>query len=76
MAPESDAADIRALTLPSGLEYFPLKGHFFDMIGVRTPDGVVFLSDCLFGQNTIENIISHLFTTWENLSVRLSPSHR
>lgn len=39
--------------LPDGLEFFRLGGHFFDMIGLRTPDGVCFLADCLFGENII-----------------------
>ncbi len=28
--------------LPNGLEYFSLKGHFFDMVGVKTSDNVYF----------------------------------
>lgn len=40
--------------LPAGLEGFRLGGHFFDMVGLRTPDGVSFLADCLFGENILE----------------------
>lgn len=32
----------------------PLPGHFFDMCGFRTADGVWFLADCLSGANIVE----------------------
>ncbi len=32
----------------------PLPGHFFDMVGFRTPDNVVFLADCLSSAETLE----------------------
>ena len=38
----------------SGLEAVPLPGHFIDMIGVRTPDGVFFTADALFSKELIE----------------------
>ena len=31
-----------------------LKGHFFNMIGVRSPDNVLFAADCLFGTVILE----------------------
>ena len=34
--------------LDTGLEAEPLPGHFLDMIGARTPDGVFFIADSLF----------------------------
>lgn len=40
--------------LPEGFEIVPLPGHYFDMIGVRTPDNILFLADCLSGASIIE----------------------
>lgn len=31
-----------------------LPGHFFDMVGFRTPDDIVFLADCLFSKETLD----------------------
>lgn len=41
-------------TLPQGLTMLPLPGHFFDMCGFRTEDGVWFLADCLTSDAVIE----------------------
>jgi len=41
-------------TIPgTDLEVIPLPGHFFDMIGIRTPDDVAFIADSLFPENVI-----------------------
>ena len=53
MATPSKAQDIATAKLPEGMEYFRLPGHFWDMIGVKTPDDVYFLADCIFGENTV-----------------------
>lgn len=53
MATPSKAQDIATAKLPEGMEYFRLPGHFWDMIGVKTPDDVYFLADCIFGENII-----------------------
>ena len=54
MAQESDAEELTPAVLPEGFALLPLPGHFFDMVGFRTPDDVVFLADCLSSRETLE----------------------
>ena len=54
LAQESDAEELTVDVLPDGFEILPLPGHFFDMVGFRTPDDVVFLADCLSSRETLE----------------------
>lgn len=54
MAQSSNALPLSAFSPPVGMEFVPLPGHFFDMMGVRTPDGVWFLADCLFAEAILE----------------------
>lgn len=62
LAQESDAQPLTPEHLPAGFELIPLPGHFFDMIGLRTPDDVVFLADCLSSQATLDNYqISYVY---------------
>lgn len=54
VAQESKASDFSDPEFPKEIEVIPLPGHFFDMVGFRTPDDVVFLADCLSGKPTLE----------------------
>lgn len=54
LAQPSDCRPLTAENLPEGLTMLPLPGHFFDMCGFQTADGVWFLADCLSGANIVE----------------------
>lgn len=43
----------------TSLRAVPLPGHYFDMIGIMTPDNVFFIADTLFPENVIRKY--HLF---------------
>lgn len=53
-AQESDAEYLTKDVLPDGFEIIHLPGHFFDMVGFRTPDQVVYLADCLSSRETLD----------------------
>lgn len=40
--------------LPLDFTYFPLRGHSFDMIGLKTSDDVCFIGDALVSKETID----------------------
>lgn len=63
MAQPSEAESVEKLSLPAGMEIFPLGGHYFDMVGVKTPDDVYFLADCVFGENILEKY--HVFFLYD-----------
>lgn len=54
LAQPSDCQPLTPEVLPEGLDMLPLPGHFFDMCGFQTADGVWFLADCLSGANIVE----------------------
>lgn len=54
MAQESDAQPLTRDVLPEGFELIPLPGHFLDMVGFRTPDGVIYLADALSSRETLD----------------------
>ncbi len=54
LAKSSIAKDFSDEAFPKEIEVIPLKGHFFDMVGFRTPDDTVFLADCLSSRDTLD----------------------
>lgn len=54
LAQASEVSDITDSDFPFELEIIPLPGHFFNMIGIKTPDNVVFLADCISSKSTLE----------------------
>lgn len=54
LAQESDVEELTQDALPAGFEMLSLSGHFFDMVGFRTPDDTLYLADSLSGQETLD----------------------
>ncbi|MCI5901416.1 MAG: MBL fold metallo-hydrolase [Blautia sp.] len=54
LAQESEITDFSDEGFPAEIEIIPLKGHFFDMVGFRTPDQTVFLADCISSKETLD----------------------
>lgn len=54
LAQESQAEYLTENLLPKGLKMIRLPGHFFDMVGFRTADDVVYLADCLSSKETLD----------------------
>lgn len=54
LAQESIAEPLTADVLPAGFEMIELPGHFLDMVGFKTPDGAVYLADCLSSKETLD----------------------
>ena len=54
MAQESEVLDFSDARFPKEIEVIPLPGHFFNMVGFRTPDETVFLADCMSSRDTLE----------------------
>ncbi|MCH5285985.1 MAG: MBL fold metallo-hydrolase [Christensenellaceae bacterium] len=69
MAQPSDVTPLDAPSFPAALEIIPLPGHSPDMIGIRTPDNVVFLGDCVSSAATLEKYgVSYLFNVSDFLA--------
>ena len=54
LAQESNVELLTKDVLPQGFEIIELPGHFFNMVGFRTLDDVVYLADCLSSKATLE----------------------
>ncbi len=68
LAQESEASELSDEAFPKELEVLSLKGHSFDMIGIRTADDVVFLADCVSSESTLQKYqISFLYDVQEYL---------
>ncbi len=69
LAQESDCQSLTVDTLPEGFEIIPLKGHYFDMVGFRTPDDIVYLADCLLSKEILDKYgVTFLYDIEEYLS--------
>lgn len=53
-ASESDVSGFEDEAFPKEIEVIPLPGHFFSMVGFRTPDDIIFLADCLSSPAALE----------------------
>jgi glyoxylase-like metal-dependent hydrolase (beta-lactamase superfamily II) len=68
LAEPSRVENIAEFTPPENMEIFPLKGHFFDMIGVKTPDDVYFMADCVSSEAILKKYhISFIYDLAEYL---------
>lgn len=54
LAAKSEAEELTKEVLPSGFEIIDLNGHFFDMVGYKTPDNVAYIADCLSSKATLD----------------------
>ena len=69
LAKESNAQPLEESKLPDGMSIINLSGHFFNMVGYRTCDDVIFLADCLSSKETLEKYqISFIYDIAEYLN--------
>ena len=54
LADPSGAEYLTPELLPEGMEMIELPGHFFGMVGFRTPDDVIYLADCLSSREILD----------------------
>lgn len=53
MAKPSIVTDFSSPEFPDEVGIIALPGHFFDMVGFRTPDNTVFIADCVSSPQTL-----------------------
>lgn len=53
LAQDSNVTDFSDPAFPAEVQIIPLPGHSFDMVGYRTPDGTLFLADCVSSPETL-----------------------
>lgn len=53
MAQQSQTKNITEAVLPDGFEVISLPGHFWDMIGFKTPDDIYFMADCVSSESIL-----------------------
>ncbi len=69
LAQESNAEYLSDNNIPEMLEPIKLSGHFFDMVGFRTTDDVVYLADCLSSKETLDKYqISFIYDVAEYIN--------
>lgn len=68
MAQESETRGFDDPDYPKEVKVIPLPGHFFDMVGFRTPDDTVFLADCISSKETLDKYgISFIYDVEKHL---------
>lgn len=53
----AESSEVEVLTkdnLPENMSVIDLKGHFFNMVGFKHSDGVIYLADCLSSKNILD----------------------
>ena len=69
MAQESNVEELTDNNLTDALSIIKLPGHFFDMVGFRSKDDIVYLADCLSSRETLEKYqISFIYDVAEYLN--------
>lgn len=54
LARPSKVTDFSDESFPKEIGVIPLSGHFFDMVGFRTPDDTLFIADCVSNKETLD----------------------
>lgn len=68
MAKPSAVLDFSDPSFPKDIKIIDLKGHFFDMVGFLSPDGIFFCADCLSSKETLDKYkISFVYDVKEYL---------